>query len=522
MMVEGELMSMAKPMNPWNGTQLPVGVPLPNDPYATEPPHVDTLITRTEKPYTAEPPQDKLVEAGLITPVELFYVRNHLPAPILTSDTYQLRVEGPGLREGPVTLSLEDLIANFKHHTVVATVQCAGNRRNDMRRLKEVKGGPWEAGAIGTAEWHGVLLRDLLEYAGADLHKLEHGSSPDGVQHVHFEGYDNAGPDSHFAVSIPLSKAVHPTGDVLLALKMNGQPLPPQHGYPVRVIVPGYAGVRNVKWLKTIRLSAEECQSHWQQSDYKMLPPYMDFQMKADWKSVPAMQAMPVQSAMCKPTDGQQVTPHAGSHVHVSGYAWSGGGRRVIRLEVTADHGKTWTSAKLNSLPQEYDRCWAWILWTAEVPVSGSTYRSTETASSSLSAGISRLLAPAGGDDASYDDDNDPQTIAANTGQDPMEVQQQMMMETTTNHQQAANQNSKPDQQGAGNKPEPAGAACSGELQEAVAEGEGGSSKPQKEVELCCKATDDSYNTQPDHMGAIWNLRGVGNNAWHNIKIKIA
>lgn len=78
------------------------------------------------------------MEAGLITPVELFYVRNHLPAPILTSDTYQLRVEGPGLREGPVTLSLEDLIANFKHHTVVATVQCAGNRRNDMRRLKEV------------------------------------------------------------------------------------------------------------------------------------------------------------------------------------------------------------------------------------------------------------------------------------------------------------------------------------------------------------------------------------------------
>lgn len=161
-----------------------------------------------------------------------------------------------------------------------------------------------------------------------------------------------------------------PRGDVILAYEMNGQPLPRDHGYPIRVIVPGVVGARNVKWLGRIYVSKNESDSHWQQGDYKGFSPSTDWN-NVDFSKSPAIQNMPVTSAICTPKAGQDVTIDDG-YVLVKGYAWSGGGNQIVRVDVTADGGKTWMVADLEPEGEklnEYGRHWAWSLWTAKIPV---------------------------------------------------------------------------------------------------------------------------------------------------------
>ncbi len=240
-----------------------------------------------------------LIQSYIVTPNELFFVRNHLPVPKVDEATYLLEITGDNLRV-PIRLSLHDLKTKFKQETVMATIQCAGNRRNEMNKVKEVKGGFWELGAISNAIWTGVKLRDVLLYAGVNP------DSPD-IKHVQFVGLDKDF-DKSYGASIPVEKVLNPVGDVLLAFEMNGQVLPIDHGYPVRVIVPGVVGARNVKWLNKIHVSKEESPSHWQQKDYKGFSPNVDWH-NVDWNSAPAIQEYPVQSAICTPKDGSKLPP---------------------------------------------------------------------------------------------------------------------------------------------------------------------------------------------------------------------
>ncbi|KAK9824449.1 hypothetical protein WJX72_010318 [[Myrmecia] bisecta] len=374
------------------------------DPYKGEPERHPILIVRTQKPFNAETPKDILAE-HLITPNEFFFVRNHLPVPHVDASSYSLRIEGEGLRA--LHLSLEDLKTKFKKHSIIATLQCSGNRRDDMAQVKPIKGLDWDVGAIGTAVWGGVRLRDVLRAAGMDDE-----AANSEVQHIQFEGLDQDESSTHYGASIPIEKAVDPFGDVLLAYEMNGSPLPADHGYPVRVVVPGVTGARSVKWLARVVASKEESSSHWQQKDYKSFSPNVDWD-NVDWSSAPALQETNVQSAITEPKPGAKVG--AGMDLPVKGYAFSGGGRPIIRVDVSADGGKTWTTAELQRAEQQQrHRAWGWTLWNAEVPV------------------------PA-------------------------------------------------DQKGP--------------------------------VQLMAKATDSSYNSQPDTAGPIWNLRGVVNNAWHRVDV---
>lgn len=180
---------------------------------------------------------------------------------------------------------------------------------------------------------------------------------------------------THYAASIPLAKAMDPRGDVILAYEMNGQPLPRDHGFPVRVICPGIVGARNVKWLSRIAVSDSESDSHWQQNDYKGFSPSTDWDT-VDFSKSPAIQNMPVTSAICTPKSDQQIKRNANGTITVQGYAWSGGGNKIVRVDVTADSGKTWYVAKLkHGIKQNDDdsningRNWAWTLWTAEIPI---------------------------------------------------------------------------------------------------------------------------------------------------------
>lgn len=144
---------------------------------------------------------------------------------------------------------------------------------------------------------------------------------------------------------------------------MNGQEIPKDHGFPVRLVAPGIVGARNVKWLSKIILSDEESHSFWQRRDYKGFSPNVDWS-NVNFDTAPSIQELPVQSAICDPLDGSTVLPDSNGFINVGGYAWSGAGRKIIRVDVSPDNGLTWITADLN---QEKDsllnRTWSWTLW---------------------------------------------------------------------------------------------------------------------------------------------------------------
>ncbi|KAI4895484.1 hypothetical protein NFI96_016433 [Prochilodus magdalenae] len=336
------------------------------DPYSNDPPRHPALIVNSSKPFNGEPPPALLTD-NYITPSALFFKRNHFPVPQVDPGKYRLEIEG--LPRGTVSLTLDELKSRFPKHTVTATLQCAGNRRSDMHKVKQVKGLNWGVGAISNATWSGARLRDVLYHYGFGP------GVASKAQHVQFEGLDRDVTGTPYGASIPLNKAMSEEGDVLLAYEMNGEALLPDHGYPVRVVVPGIVGARNVKWLGKIVVSENESQSHWQQKDYKGFSPSADWDT-VDYKSAPAIQELPVQSAITHPVEGWTVDRHM-KEMTVKGYAWSGGGREVVRVDVSADGGKTWHVAELQNgdkgqKPEPSPppgRAWAWKLWEITIPL---------------------------------------------------------------------------------------------------------------------------------------------------------
>lgn len=229
-----------------------------------------------------------------------------------------------------------------------------------------------------------MYLRDLLEHAGLRAEIVEERN----VKHVQFEGLDQDGQGQHYGASIPVEKAISRQGEVLVAFEMNDEPLPRDHGFPLRVIVPGVVGARNVKWLSKIIASSEESPSFWQQQDYKVYSPSVDWNDLAGSSTIKskAIQDLPVQSGICEPTNGA-VFGREDDTLFVRGYAWSGGGRAIERVDVTIDGGQTWHPTSLvqdkKQTEGSYQRSWAWTLWEASVPVPESLLVQLESQGSS-------------------------------------------------------------------------------------------------------------------------------------------
>lgn len=306
-----------------------------------------SLEVLSHEPLNAQPPLSRLLDAP-VTPLGLFFVRTHAPVPALDEETWRLEVGGMAKR--PLRLRLADLRDNFPAAEVTATLQCAGNRRTELIRVRPVPGEtPWGASALGTAVWRGTPLAGVLEAVGV----------LDGAAHVELLGLDSIEKEGRtfgFGGSIPLSRALSP--DVLLAWEMNGEPLRPEHGYPLRAVVPGWIGARSVKWVGQIRLRAEPSDNWYQARSYKLFPPQVDA-ATADWESGLMLGELSLTSVICSPADGEEL--RAGK-VAVRGYAMAGGQRTVERVEVSADHGDTWVVAELGqSTPG------AWRLWSAEL-----------------------------------------------------------------------------------------------------------------------------------------------------------
>lgn len=476
------------------------------DPFEQDPVRDPRLVTHTAKPRNAEPPNEEL-DREFRTPNELFYVRNHMWVPVVGGEEgdekegtnavadadaaanvhadekrHVLTVELPDgtTRE----YSLADLRSRFAVHHVTAALQCSGNRRSDMtRHAGRTNGLQWGVGAISNAEWEGVRLADVLVDAGlrvVDPAVLTRADSRDAPEQ---EGDDNGNtitdPAAHhvqfsgleaYGASVPLATAMDPRGDVLLAFGMNGAPLPRDHGYPLRSIVPGHVAARSVKWLSRVVVADEESTSQWQRRDYKSFGPNEG--ADPDWDRARAIQEMPVTSAVTRVWVGDAVrrgtvpwlgheqedsagkgvvdlaavekkvgsttretTPETAAEepVAVQGYAYSGGGREITRVDVSLDGGRTWDQAELLD-DWERQRCrgsrhWAWKRWRY----------------------VGRL----------------PSRLPLLTAE------------------------------------------------EDGAEGKG----RRRCTEIVVKATDDAYNTQPGDHRSIYNVRGNLATAWHRVKV---
>ncbi|OAY29636.1 sulfite oxidase isoform X2 [Manihot esculenta] len=344
------------------------GIRGPSD-YSLEPPRHPSLKINSKQPFNAEPPRSALA-SSYVTPVDFFYKRNHGPIPVV-DDIERYSVSITGLIDNPIELLMKD-IWKLPKYVVTATLQCAGNRRTAMSNVRKVRGVGWDVSAIGNAVWGGAKLADVLELVG--ISKLTR-TTKSGGKHVEFVSIDkckeeNGGP---YKASIPLSQSTNPEADVLLAYEMNGEPLNRDHGYPLRVVVPGVIGARSVKWLESINIIAEECQGFFMQKDYKMFPPSVDWD-NIDWSTRRPQMDFPVQCAVCSLEDVTAIKP---GKVKVSGYAASGGGRGIERIDVSVDGGKTWMEASRHQktgVPyiaaddMSSDK-WAWVLFEVTVDV---------------------------------------------------------------------------------------------------------------------------------------------------------
>uniref|UniRef100_A0A6B2L3C7 sulfite oxidase n=2 Tax=Arcella intermedia TaxID=1963864 RepID=A0A6B2L3C7_9EUKA len=325
-----------------------------NDPYANDPERHPALIVYIQKPFNAETPV-ALLGDRFLTSNELFFVRNHLPVPKVDPKNYKLEVSLEG--KDPIYFTLEELQTKFPIYEVTATIQCAGNRRREMNQSKEVKGIAWQGGAISNATWTGPKLRDVLLYAGIPESEVDK-----TIHHIQFEGLD-ADMEKSYGASIPAQKVLNPSSEVILAFKMNGETLPLDHGYPIRAVVPGTVGARSVKWLHKVIASAQESPSFWQHKDYKGFGPYTDWH-NIDYTQVPAIQELPVQSLITSPPpSAKRVVLDADGLLPIHGYAWSGGGRGIVRVDVSLDDGKTWEPATIHPNQQTYGKVWAWTQW---------------------------------------------------------------------------------------------------------------------------------------------------------------
>ena len=323
------------------------------DPFVTDPERDPRLRLLTTKPCNAESPGEELGESFL-TPNGIFYVRNHMWVPVIDkadTPTYEITIELPN---GDVkSYTLRDLQTRFKQHAVTAVMQCSGNRRKDMTtHARKTNGLQWTVGAISCAKWEGVLLRDVLADAGLSF------EPSDDAQHVQFSGAEAYG------ASIPIASAIDPRGDVLLAMRMNDELLPRDHGYPIRVVVPGHVAARCVKWLKKIVISDEESSTSWQRKDYKCFGPN---EVKQDWDKYKSIQKMPITSAITKAR--MKPGEEGAGTVRLEGYAYSGGGNEIQRVDISLNGGETWDQATLvqdDMKLEQGHKSWCWKRWKYE------------------------------------------------------------------------------------------------------------------------------------------------------------
>ncbi|MFD5704075.1 sulfite oxidase [Streptomyces lasiicapitis] len=327
---------------------VPTALAAPRASAATAPGIVKPLPAElfTVRGTNAETKFESLAGTGQLTPASHFFVRNHTTTPRLDAAAWKLTVWGDGLTGGAREFTLADL-KRLPSTTRTAFVECAGNGRTlfATQQGQAVSGTAWTFGAIGTARWRGVRLADVLRRAGLSHRAVD--VMPRGLDddYVTADG-TNLG---RVRRPLPLAKALD---DVLLAYEMNGEPLPPDHGHPVRVLVPSWVGIASVKWVGDIEVSTKPLYSPWNTDFYRLFGPGHPPEGSAPLtrQTLKSVYELPWNASL-----------RAGERHRLTGRSWSGGGA-VTRVDISTDHGTTWHRARLHDVP----RHGSWVRWSTD------------------------------------------------------------------------------------------------------------------------------------------------------------
>lgn len=303
-----------------------------------------------------------------ITPVNKFFTRSHAPVPVIDPATWRLEVGG--LVDRPSSFTLEQVTGSLPERTVPATLVCAGLRRDEYLSTGPLPGElPWGPEPASTGDWSGVSLGDLLRVVGVSAL----------ARHVELIGQDRVERHGHtfgFGGSIDLEKAL--AGEVLLATRLNGVPLPPAHGFPLRAVVPGWIGARSVKWLGRINLLDCPSDNYFQSQAYRVQRE-ANSEKPRDVSAGIAMSGVPLNAVILDPAPGQVVP--AGS-VRVRGWAMGSEGRPLTAIELSPDGGQRWVHA---SMTREGGP-WTWSFWEAMVELEPGTHTLAAKATDSSGA----------------------------------------------------------------------------------------------------------------------------------------
>ncbi|EMC96478.1 hypothetical protein BAUCODRAFT_70791 [Baudoinia panamericana UAMH 10762] len=338
-------------------------------------------------PFNVEAPLSDLYNEGFLTSPELFYVRNHGAVPQVSDEEipdWEFTVEG--MVEHPLKLSLKELIANYEQKSYPITLVCAGNRRKEQNVVRKTKGFSWGAAGVSTAIFTGVSMSDLLERARPKR----------GARYVCMEGADKL-PNGYYETSVKLNWVMDPNRGMMLAHRMNGEMLRPDHGKPLRAVIPGQIGGRSVKWLKRLIVTAEPSVNWYHVYDNRVLPTMVSPEESANdpkwWMDERyAIYDLSTNSAIAYPAHEEQLClVGCEPNYRVKGYAYGGGGRRITRVEVTLDKGKTWRLANIDYAEDRYreagrvpmyggtldiefrESSFCWCFWNIDIPVTELT-----------------------------------------------------------------------------------------------------------------------------------------------------
>jgi sulfite oxidase len=295
------------------------------------------LIIRSHNPEDFEMPLDGFTT--WITPADRFFVRTHLYKPTVDANQWKLSVKG--LVGNALTLDMAE-VRKLPRVELVSVLECAGNGRSFYQPT--VTGMQWRYGAVGNARWAGVRLADVLRKAGLKTSAKE----------ILFNGADvPMGTMPDFVRTVPVAKAMHP--DTLLAYEMNGQPLPGSHGFPLRLIVPGWAGDSWVKWVTDIEARDQEFDGFFMKTAYRRPVRTVMPGAAVDPADMTPVTGIRPKSVIATPREGQKFGP---GPVTIRGAAWAGESP-VASVNVSTDNGRTWRAARLGADQAKY----AWRLW---------------------------------------------------------------------------------------------------------------------------------------------------------------
>ncbi len=295
----------------------------------------------------AEMRWDSVRPTSYFTKQARLFVRNHTATPTIDASTYSLKIYGDGLKrdrtvDNPIELRLSDL-RKLPRTTLVTTHECTGNGRSffGTQQGRPAAGTAWTLGAVGSVEWEGVRLRDVLKKVGIDPAAVSIQAT--GLDAPYSSGGVDYGPVRR---PFPVSKALD---DALLVWKMNGEPLLPDHGYPLRLVLPGWVGIGSIKWLGSLEVSLNELTSPWNTKWYRMTGG--DYPLDS-----PPLTVNPVRSAWELPwgaaLEGRR-------ELVLTGRSWSGAAP-IRKVKVSTDGGLTWSKATIERAAREQ----GWTQWS--------------------------------------------------------------------------------------------------------------------------------------------------------------